>query len=88
MSNYTAKTTPSFDSDYKKINKNFELVRRLKKKMPEILENPYHYKPLRNVLKNYRRTHIGSFVLIFEINESNKTVAFNKFRHHDDAYDE
>ncbi|MCH8157188.1 MAG: type II toxin-antitoxin system RelE/ParE family toxin, partial [Nitrospinae bacterium] len=45
-----------------------------------------HYKPLRNVLKNRRRTHIGSHVLIFEIREEEKTVLFHSLKHHDDAY--
>lgn len=86
MSNFKVKTTPDFDTDYKKVTKNFELMTRLKKKIQEVLEDPYHYKPLRNVLKNKRRTHIGSFVLIFEILEEDKTVVLHALKHHDEAY--
>ncbi len=54
--------------------------------MDEILDKPFRYKPLRNVLKNMRRVQIGSFVLIFEIDQTNKTVIFNTFQYHDSAY--
>ena len=86
MPEFEAKTTSSFDVDYKKIRKNYELITRLKGKIVEILENPYHYKPLRNILKNKRRTHIGSFVLIFEIIEEEKVVIFHALKRHDEAY--
>ncbi len=86
MSKFKPKTTPNFDNDFKKVRKDFELVRRLKKKIQEVLQNPFHYKTLRNVFKNTRRTHIGSYVLIFKIDENNKTITFNKFQYHDDAY--
>lgn len=66
--------------------KNNELFSRLQYKTKEILKGPYHYKPLRNVLKNRRRTHIGSFVLVFEIHEDKKVVSFHSFKHHDTAY--
>jgi mRNA-degrading endonuclease RelE of RelBE toxin-antitoxin system len=59
----------------------------LKKKMNEILQNPYHYKPLGYNLAGVRRVHImKSFVLQYEINESAKEVRFLAFDHHDDAY--
>lgn len=66
--------------------KNQFLFERLKKKMNEIVERPEHYKPLRNVLKGCREVHIGSFVLLFEIDEQNKCVIFLKYAHHDDAF--
>lgn len=62
------------------------LFERLTKKMNEILENPTHYKPLRNVLKNKREVHIGSFVLLFEVDDINKVVVFLKYGHHDDVF--
>ena len=59
----------------------------LKKKMNQILQNPYHYKPLKYDLAGERRVHImKSFVLKFEVNESTKTVRFLFFGHHDEAY--
>ncbi len=62
------------------------LFERLKKKMNEIIDNPTHYKPLRNILKGKREVHIGSFVLIFEVDEVNKVVVFLKYGHHDDVF--
>lgn len=62
------------------------MILRVEKKVEEILESPYHYKPLRNIYKNRRRTDIGSFVLIFEVVENEKAVYFQSFLHHDEAY--
>jgi len=43
-----------------------------------------HFKNLRGNLKDYKRVHVGSFVLLFKI-EGN-TVVFGQFKHHDDSY--
>ena len=43
-----------------------------------------HFKNLRRDLKDYKRVHIKSYVLIFKI-EGN-TLIFAKFCHHDEAY--
>jgi len=57
------------------------------KKIDEILQNPEHYKPLRHDMHTLRRVHIfGSFVLVFKIEESTKTVKFMDFDHHDKIY--
>lgn len=56
------------------------------KKIKEILENPYHFKPLRAPLQNYRSVHIGHYVLIYSIDESSKTVIIERYKHHDEAY--
>lgn len=64
-----------------------EVLIAISKKVPEILENPYHFKPLRHDLKGIRRVHIlRSFVLIFEIIESEKAVRLLDFDHHDKIY--
>ncbi|MBU0698605.1 MAG: type II toxin-antitoxin system mRNA interferase toxin, RelE/StbE family [Pseudomonadota bacterium] len=86
MSKYSRDFTKEFEKDLKKIRFDFELQKRLKNKIEEVLKNPHHYKPLRHVLKGMRRIHIGSFVLIFEIIENEKAVAFHRFKHHDEAY--
>ena len=86
MAEYQFERSPEFTEDYKKVQKNFELVGRLKKKINEIVKNPSRYKPLRNVLKNKRRVHIGSFVLIFEVIEAEKLIIFHRLQHHNDAY--
>lgn len=62
-------------------------IQAINKKVAEILNNPYHYKPLRAPLQNKRRVHIsGSFVLIFKIDEERKVVQLLEFEHHDNAY--
>jgi YafQ family addiction module toxin component len=58
----------------------------LSKKIQEIRENPFHYKPLRNDLHGMRRVHIQkSFVLIFGVDENEKSVTLISFSHHDTA---
>ena len=56
-------------------------------KVREIQSHPYHFKPLRHDLKGLRRVHINkSFVLIYEIIESEKAVRLLDFDHHDTIY--
>ncbi len=86
MSKYIRDYTAEFKKDSKKIKSDFLLRKRLANKIEEILENPHHYKPLHNELKNKRRTHIGSFVLVFKVLEKEKVVCFTSFKHHDFVY--
>ena len=65
---------------------NLQLYERLKKKMVEILENPDHHKPLSNILKGKRRAHVGSFVIMYRMDEEGKKVVFLEFDHHDKVY--
>jgi len=58
----------------------------VQKKLLQIIENPYHGKPLKEKLKGKRRAHIGHFVLIYRINEREHKVIFLEFAHHDEAY--
>ena len=59
----------------------------IKKKIGQILENPYHFKPLRAPMQHLRRAHIGkSFVLIYSIDEKNKVVVLEDYAHHDKVY--
>ena len=69
---------------FKKDRKAYEIIM---KKMQEVVENPYHYKPLRYDMKNFRRVHIlKSFVLVYKIDEKNKKIVFEDFDHHDNIY--
>ena len=73
------------------LNKLFKKDRKMygvvMKKIEEIIQNPYHYKPLKYDLAGERRVHImKSFILKFEIDEQNKIVTFFFFWHHDEAY--
>lgn len=62
------------------------LYLRLQKKIIDIIDNPLLGKPLRNILKNHRRAHVGSFVLVYEIIEIQKEIRFLDFEHHNKAY--
>ncbi|MFH1971866.1 MAG: type II toxin-antitoxin system RelE/ParE family toxin [archaeon] len=54
-------------------------------KIDEIIQNPEHYKPLKNELKGIRRAHLGHFVLTFQIKDN--TIIFLDFDHHDNIYE-
>ena len=86
MSNYDWFYTDDYKKDLKKLKSNFKLQKRLQSKTKEILKNPSNAKPLRNILKNKRRIHLGSFVLIFEIKEDENIIIFHSLKHHDEAY--
>ncbi|MEK6826978.1 MAG: type II toxin-antitoxin system RelE/ParE family toxin [Nanoarchaeota archaeon] len=58
----------------------------ISKKIAEIRENPYHFKPLKKPLQNFWRVHIGNYVLVYSINENTKTIIIEKYKHHDEVY--
>jgi YafQ family addiction module toxin component len=67
----------------KKDKVSFEYIN---KKIREIRESPHHFKPLRAPMQNYRRVHIGNFVLVYSIDENSKTVIIERYKHHDEVY--
>ena len=68
----------------KKNPKQLEMIRR---KIEEIRLNPQHYKNLRRPLQHLKRVHIDrSFVLVFSVDESRKTVIIEDYDHHDNIY--
>ena len=81
---FDAVFTSQFDRDIKSLKRDRNILGRLEMKIKEILSNPEHYKPLKNVLKGKRRVHIGSFVILFEIEATH--VIFLRFEHHDKVY--
>ena len=76
------------DRRFKKLKKkDREMLALIDRKVQEILDNPYRFKPLRKPLQNKRRVHIGgSFVLIYKVNEDEKKVTLLDFDHHDNIY--
>ncbi len=58
----------------------------LKRKIKEILENPYRFKLLTANMAGIRRVHIRHFVLIYEILENQKVVRLLDYDHHDNIY--
>lgn len=68
----------------KKDKKQLEII---DKKIKQILENPYHFKPLRQDMSGIRRVHIGkSFVLTYEVLENEKIIKLLDYEHHDNIY--
>ena len=58
----------------------------VRKKVQEILADPHRFKPLRAPMHGLRRVHVGPFVLVYEIDEANRTVILWDFEHHDRVY--
>lgn len=52
----------------------------------EIAQDPNRFKNLRKPLEDLKRVHVlGSFVLLFEVNEKERTVTLVTYEHHDNA---
>ncbi len=85
---YNLAIKESLDKKFKKLQKkDRETLRLIDKKVQDILDDPYRFKPLRKPLQNKRRIHVGgSFVLIYKINEEKKLVTLLDFDHHDNIY--
>jgi len=82
---YSVELSEEFEKSITKLKKKDKvLFEKIQKKLLELIENPEHYKPLRNVLAGYRRIHIGSFVLIYTID--GEIVRIVSLDHHDKAY--
>jgi mRNA-degrading endonuclease RelE of RelBE toxin-antitoxin system len=56
----------------------------IQKKLIDLVENPDHYKPLRNIFAGYRRIHFGSFILIYKIDGD--IIRIISLDHHDKSY--
>ena len=68
---YILVISPNFERILKELKrKKPTVLTKLEKQIAKILRQPAIGKPLRNVLRNYRRVHIGSFVLIYEIHNN------------------
>ncbi len=72
---------------YKLSKKNKKQLEIINKKIKQIRQDPYHYKPLKGDMHGSYRVHIdSSFVLIYEIDEENKLVRILDYDHHDKVY--
>lgn len=85
---YEIEVSEQLDKKFKKLakknRKQFEIIN---KKIAHIIENPYHFKPLKGDMKGARRVHIDtSFVLVFEIDEKRKVFRLLDYGHHDFIY--
>lgn len=78
-----------FSIEFKKILEKFAKkdrpgLKKIEDQIYKIISNPLVGKPLRNIMKNYRRVHIGSFVLVYKI--ENEEITFADYDHHDRIY--
>ena len=84
---YDLEIRENVDGIFRKLaNKDKVSFEYIKKKIQEIRENPYHFKPLRSPLQSYRRVHIGNYVLVYSIDEKRKTIIIERYKHHDEVY--
>lgn len=85
---YNLQVSEYVDEIFQKLSKrNKKQLEIINKKINQILEDPYHFKPLRGDMKGSRRVHIDkSFVLVYEIDENIKTVRLADYDHHDKVY--
>ena len=66
--------------------KDAQQIEYVNKKIEKILQNPHQFKPLKHPMEMLRRVHVGSFVIIYQIDEKRKTVIVWEYEHHDEAY--
>lgn len=60
------------------------LLRDLDHAIAKVFREPMFGKPLRHTMRNYRRVHIGSFVLVYEVRAYE--IRLLDFDHHDRIY--
>lgn len=84
---YEVEIREGLDRTFRKLAKRDRAqLEAITKKVKEIAEDPHAYKPLRAPLAGKRRVHIGSFVLLFSIDEARKTAVLEDYAHHDEVY--
>lgn len=82
---YRIEFSNEFERSMKKLKKKDRvLFNRIQKKLIDLIKNPEHYKPLKNVLAGFRRIHFGSFILIYKIDGD--AIRIISLDHHDKAY--
>ena len=84
---YELEIREQLDRAFRKLaKKDAQQMDAIAKKIREIAEEPRSFKPLHFPLAAKRRVHIGSFVLIFSIDETRRTVVLEDYEHHDRVY--
>jgi YafQ family addiction module toxin component len=73
---------------FKKLaKKDKEALAAVDAKVKQILANPQRFKPLKFPMAGIYRVHVmGSFVLIYRIDENRKIVILLDYGHHDEIY--
>ena len=85
---YALSVSKDADADFRsRFRKNKPLAETVERKISEILQAPHRFKPLRHQLAGCYRVHVlGSFVLVYQVDDKSKTVQILRFAHHDQAY--
>lgn len=82
---YSIEFSSTFEKSMKKLKKKDKVMYdQIQKKLIDLIENPDHFKPLRNILAGYRRIHFGSFILIYKIDGD--IIRIISLDHHDKSY--
>jgi YafQ family addiction module toxin component len=83
---YALETREHVDKIFKKLAKrNPSEMESIVKKLQEILEDPHRFKPMHFPLAGMRRAHLGSFVILFSVDEQRKTVILEDYEYHDNV---
>ena len=80
---------PELDKKLIKLSKKDKKVyETVMKKIYEIVNSSdiEHYKNLRYNMKEYKRAHVGHFVLVFSYDKGKDFIYFEDFDHHDKIY--
>jgi YafQ family addiction module toxin component len=84
---YSLEVVEKVDRIFKKLRKKdsaqFEALSR---KVNEILDNPQQFKPLRSPMQHMRRVHVGSYVLVYDVDDAREVVTIRRYEHHDTVY--
>ena len=85
---YRLLVLPLVDKIFKKLaNKDKTQLIAINKKIEQLKQNPQIGKPLHFPLQNLRRVHVySSFVLVYDIQEKDKTITIRDYDHHDNIY--
>jgi mRNA interferase RelE/StbE/toxin YoeB len=88
MPAYTLEKKEGIDKIFSKLAKrNPKQLEIIFKKLEQILEDPYRFKPLRSDMKGYREVHVDThFVLVYSIDEDRKVVILKDYDHHENIF--
>ncbi|MDG6985957.1 MAG: type II toxin-antitoxin system RelE/ParE family toxin [Nitrososphaerota archaeon] len=81
---YSLEARERVDRTFRKIAKRDpRQMEAIGRKIQEILDDPHMSKPMRFPLSGVRKVHLGSYVLLYSIDEQRKTVVLEDYEHHD-----
>jgi len=84
---YELEIREHLDRAFRKLaKKDAQQMEAVTKKIKEIAGDPHAFKPFHFPLAGKRRVHVGSFVLVFSIDEARRTVVLEDYEHHDRVY--